>query len=309
MTVTNKRPAPPKQQFRERYKRHDVVAGYVFILPLMAGILIFYIIPIFQTFYYSLTEWGMFGGTSFVGLKNYERLVKDDYVWHSLLNTLRYTVMLVPSSIILSIFFATLLNMGIRGKSVYRVIYFLPAVTMTTAAALVWKFIFNAEYGPVNALLAKFGVRGPSWTTNSGTAIIVLVVVAVWLGLGKNIILYLAGLQGIPRTYYEAAEIDGAGTFRRFFSITLPLLTPTMFFQMTTTIISSLQLYDTIFVIFKEENPALRSVVSVAYQFYRQMYVFNDKGYAASIAILLLVVTLIITAFNFSMQGKWVNYD
>ena len=309
MTVTNKRPAPPKDQFRERYKRHDVVAGYVFILPLMAGILIFYIIPIFQTFYYSLTEWGMFGGTSFVGFKNYERLVKDDYVWHSLLNTLRYTVMLVPASIILSIFFATLLNMGIRGKSVYRVVYFLPAVTMTTAAALVWKFIFNAEYGPVNGLLGKLGVKGPAWITDSRTALLVLVVVAVWLGLGKNIILYLAGLQGIPRTYYEAAEIDGAGTFRRFFSITLPLLTPTMFLQMTTTIISSLQLYDTIFVIFKEENPVLRSVVSVAYQFYRQMYVFNDKGYAAAIAILLLAVTLVITAFNFSMQGKWVNYD
>ena len=222
MTVTNKRPAPPKDQFRERYKRHDVVAGYVFILPLMAGILIFYIIPIFQTFYYSLTEWGMFGGTSFVGFKNYELLVKDDYVWHSLLNTLRYTVMLVPASIILSIFFATLLNMGIRGKSVYRVVYFLPAVTMTTAAALVWKFIFNAEYGPVNGLLGKLGVKGPAWITDSRTALLVLVVVAVWLGLGKNIILYLAGLQGIPRTYYEAAEIDGAGPFRRFFSSPCP---------------------------------------------------------------------------------------
>jgi multiple sugar transport system permease protein len=203
---------------------------------------------------------------------------------------------------------ATLLNNKIRGVSLYRVIYFLPAVTMTSAVAMIWKWMFNSEYGIINQVLLKIGIVGPNWLTDSKWAMISLIVVGVWSSLGTSIVLYLAGLQGIPRSFYEAADMDGASSIRKFFSITLPLLTPTVFFNLITSLISALQVYDLIFLMYSETNPALKSVQSLSYLFYRNAFVFNDKGYAAAISVVLLAITLLITVVNFRLQKKWVHY-
>lgn len=301
-TKTTKRP------FFKRYKKDQVLTAALFISPLYLGIIIFYLVPMFQSVFYSFTEWGMFGGYKVVGLENYRRLFQDPELMGALKNTFTYALFTVPVAMFIAIFIAVLLNAKIKGKSFYRVIYFLPAVTMTSAIAMIWKWIFNSEFGILNQFLAIFGVNGPSWLTDSKWAMISLVVVGIWSSLGTAIVIYLAGLQGISSSFYEAAEMDGAGPIRKFFSVTLPLLTPTIFFNLITSLIGALQVYDLIYLMFSETNPALKSVQSISFLFYRYSFVFNEKGYGAAIVVMLLLITLVITAINFSLQKKWVHY-
>lgn len=294
--------------FGKKYDKEGLFTAILFVSPLLLGILIFYLIPMFQNVFYSFTQWNQFGGYTFIGLANFKKLMSDGTVLLATRNTLTYAIFTVPIGVAISIVIAVLLNNKIKGVSFYRVIYFLPAVTMTSAVAMIWKWMFNAEYGIINQLLLKIGIAGPNWLTDSKWAMISLVVVGVWASLGTSIVLYLAGLQGVPRSFYEAADMDGASPIRKFFSITLPLLTPTIFFNMITSLISALQVYDLIFLMYSETNPALKNVQSLSYLFYRNAFVFNDKGYAAAISVLLLLITLLITVVNFRLQKKWVHY-
>lgn len=294
-----------KKGYKKKYSKDEVFWAFVFLAPLLIGIVSLYIVPVFSTIYYSFTEWGKFGGTKWIGLDNYKHLFQDEMMYRALFNTLRYTAFTVPLSIVFAIFFAALLNTKIKFKSVYRVIYFLPAVTTAAAIAMIFKWIFNTDYGIVNNML---NIK-VDWLTNGSYAMVVLVVIGVWSSLGKSIVLYLAGLQGIPRSFYEAAEIDGGTKLQNFRFITLPLLTPVIFFQLTTGIIGALQIYDSIFIIFRESNPALPSVISMSFLFYREGFQFNNKGYSAAIAVFMLLITLIITAINLRAQKKWVVYD
>lgn len=293
----------------KKYRKDQVFTAALFIAPLFLGIITFYLVPLFQSIFYSFTKWGMFGGYQFVGLENYQRLTKDPELIRALKNTLVYAIFTVPFAMMIAIFIATLLNAKIKGKSFYRVIYFLPAVTMTTAVAMIWKWMFNSEYGIINQFLSVLHIEGPNWLTSDKWAMVALIIVGIWGSLGTSIVIFLSGLQSIPTTYYEAAEIDGAGPFRKFFNITMPLLTPTVFFQSITSLISALQIYDLIYLMFSETNPALKSVQSVSYLFYRQSFVFNDKGYGAAIVVVLLLITLIITVIQFATQKKWVHYS
>ena len=293
---------------KKKYKNEDLITALLFIAPLMIGLFIFYLFPMIQNVYYSFTEWGKFGGSVFIGLENFKMMVSDVQVREALKNTVTYAIFTVPIGIAISIIIATLLNNKIKGVGLYRVIYFLPAVTMTSAIAMIWKWMFNNQYGVINQLLLKIGIIGPKWLTDEKWAMISLITVGVWSSLGQSIILYLAGLQSVPRSLYEASEIDGAGTFRKFFSITLPMITPTIFFNMITSLIGALQVYDLIFLMYSETNPALQSVQSLSYLFYRHAFVFNDKGYAAAISVVLLSITLLITVIQFMFQKKWVHY-
>lgn len=308
-TVTPVKSVPKKRAFFKKYKKEELLTAGLFITPLFAGIVIFYFIPMIQSVFYSFTEWGMFGGYKFTGLDNYRQLLSDTEIIGALKNTFTYAFFTVPVGMIIAIVIAVLLNAKIKGKSFYRVIYFLPAVTMTSAVAMIWKWMFNSEYGILNQFLSVFGIQGPNWLTDAKWAMTALIIVGIWSSLGTSIVIYLAGLQSIPTTFYEAAEIDGAGPIRKFFSVTLPLLTPTMFFTLITSIISALQVYDLIFLMYSETNPALKSVQSVAYLFYRNAFVFNNKGYGAAIVVVLLCITLIITVINFVLQKKWVHYS
>lgn len=294
--------------FGKKYDKEGLFTAILFAAPLLLGILTFYLIPMLQNAFYSFTQWGQFGGYSFTGIANYKKLLADPTVLVALKNTVTYAIFTVPIGVAISIIIAVLLNNKIKGVSFYRVIYFLPAVTMTSAVAMIWKWMFNSEYGIINQLLSKIGIVGPNWLTDTRWAMIALIIVGVWSSLGTSIVLYLAGLQGVSTSFYEAADMDGAGPIRKFFSITLPLLTPTVFFNLITSLISALQVYDLIFLMYSETNPALKSVQSLSYLFYRNAFVFNDKGYAAAISVVLLGITLIITVINFRLQKKWVHY-
>nr|WP_257469016.1 sugar ABC transporter permease [Bacillus sp. D386] len=294
---------------RSKYKRRDILAAIFFIGPLFLGLFVFYLFPMIQSVFYSFTKWGMFGGNTFTGLANYKKLIGDGEVLSALKNTIIYSIFTVPISMVISLLIATLLNNKIKGVSFYRVIYFLPAVTMTSAVAMIWKWMYNSDYGIINQILAQVGIQGPAWLTSSNTAMISLIIVGIWSSLGTSIVIFLAGLQGISRSFYEAAEIDGAGSLQKFFKITLPIVTPTIFFSLITSLISALQVYDLIFLMYSQTNPALESVQSLAYLFYKHAFILNDKGYGAAITVVLLLLTMIITVINFGFQKKWVHYE
>lgn len=286
----------------------DMAWGYFMTAPTMIGLFILNIFPIFQTMYLSLTKSGSFGKVTFVGLENYKNLVQDKLLLQSFVNTFNYTIITVPVGVFLSLFVAVLLNSKIKGKTIYRTLFFLPVVSAPAAVAMVWRWIFNSDFGLINNSLKAIGLSGPNWLTNPKTALIAIAIVGIWSMIGYNMIILLAGLQEIPESYYEAADIDGAGPIRKFFSITLPLVTPTLFFVVITTLIGSLQVFDTIYMMVNKSNPALPNVQSVVVLFYRYAFEMNMKGYGSAIIISLFVVILLITAIQVKLQKKWVHY-
>ncbi|MEV0820176.1 carbohydrate ABC transporter permease [Nonomuraea rubra] len=283
--------------------------GYLLIAPMALGLAVFYLWPIFQTLYLSFTESGVFGGYTWVGTANYADLLGDEDMAGALGNTLLYAV-LVLAGVPLSIVVAALLNVpGLRGLSVYRTLYFLPVVTMPAAVGLTWRYLFNGDFGAINHLLGLVGIDGPYWMGDPDVAIYAIAIVGIWSSIGYNAVLFLAGLQGIPRHYYEAASIDGAGRLRQFFRITLPLLTPTTFFVVVITMINALQVFDLVYLMIDTTSPALRGSRTIVYFFFEKAFVHNQRGLAAAIAVLLLGLILVLTAIQFRLQKKWVHYE
>ncbi|WP_219416260.1 carbohydrate ABC transporter permease [Pseudonocardia nigra] len=279
------------------------------IAPTGLGLLVFYLWPIVRTLYLSFTESGAFGSYEWTGVENYAALVTDPVVAEALLNTFLYSA-LVLLGIPVSVVVASLLNTkGLRGVGIYRTLFFLPVVTMPVAVAIVWQWIYNGSFGILNFLLGLVGIDGTSWLTNPRTALVAIGLVGIWMTLGYNVVILLAGLQGIPQHYYEAAEIDGAGPVRQFFSVTVPLLSPSIFFVTVLTMIQALQVFDLVFVMIEPTNPALPNVRSVVYLFYQEAFVNHDRGYAAAIVMALLVVILLMTLVQFRLQRKWVHYE
>jgi len=279
---------------------------------MLLGLLVFYIWPVVQTFYYSFTRWGAFGGSTWTGLDNYSTLIHDPDFGLALRNTALYTVFSVPISIALSIVVATLLNQRIRGVTIYRTLYFLPVVTMPAAIGMMWKWLYEGDYGLINSILRALHIHGPNWTTDSHTALIAVIIVGIWSTVGYNMVLFLAGLQAIPGTYYEAAQIDGAGPLSRFFRITMPLLTPTIFFALVIAFINAFQVFDIIYMMIgapDNPGPAIDGVKSIVYLFYDHAFHLNDKGYAASIVMVMFAMLLAFTAFQLWFQRRWVHYE
>ena len=296
-----------KKKATARQKK-DWFAGYVFIAPVTLGLLVFYIWPFIQNFWFSFSDVNKFNVTHFIGLDNYKQLIGDADVWTTFGNTLKYVVFTVPIGLFLSICIAALLNAKIRGTSIYRTLYFLPSVTMAAAVAMVWKWVFNEKMGILNSIIAGLGGERVGWLTNPKTALFIVMLVGLWMSVGYNMIILLAGMQGIPKTYYEAASIDGAGGLAQFFKITIPLLTPSIFFVMITSIISGFQVFDVVYMMVLKSNPAYESTQTVVMLFYRQAFDYGYKGYAAAISILIFIAIMIVTIFQLIGQKKWVNY-
>ena len=290
------------------WKVKDWIAAYIFIAPVTIGLMVFYIWPFIQNFWFSFNDVNKFNVTHFIGLDNYRQMLSDKEVFQSFVNTLKYVVVTVPVGLFLSLVIAALLNAKIKGKSIYRTLYFLPSVTMAAAVAMVWKWVFNEKMGILNAVITSFGGPRIGWLTNSKTAIFFIMLVGLWMTVGYNMIILLAGMQGISKTYYEAAAIDGAGSLTQFVKITIPLLTPTIFFVMITSIISAFQVFDVVYMMVLKSNPAYESTQTVVMLFYRQAFDYGYKGYAAAISILIFAVIMLITLIQFSVQKKWVNY-
>jgi multiple sugar transport system permease protein len=254
-------------------------------------------------------ELPVFGAGEFNGIDNYSKLIGDTDFWLALANSARYTI-IVLFGIPLAIVFAALIQQVSRGKGVYRVLFFLPVVTLPVAVGMVWRFILNGDFGLLNYVLSIFGIQGQYWVADSRFAIYAFAVVGIWMGLGVNLIILGAGLQNIPIDLYEASSLDGASRIRQFFSITLPLLSPSIFFVTILTTISALQMFDLVFIMLGSiNNTALEGSKTIVYLFYEAAFVQFKQGYAASIAIVLLVIIMIVTAIQFRLEKKWVTYD
>ena len=284
--------------------------GYGMIAPVIIGLIILNIVPIIQTIYMSFFKSGDFGrGNIFVGLENYQAMFKDPQVWGATFNTIKYTLIVVPVTICLAMLLAVLLNRKLKGKGLYRTIIFLPMVAAPAAVTMVWRWLYNTQFGLINKGLSELGIAPVNWINDPGVAIISVAVIGIWSTIGYSMVLLLAGLQEIPRSYYEASNIDGAGPVRQFFSITLPMISPTLFFVLVTSVIQAMQVFDVIYMMIDVASPAYDSTVSLVYLFFNNSFKYSNKGYGSAIVMLLLVIIMIITAIQLKIQKKWVHYS
>jgi multiple sugar transport system permease protein len=288
-------------------KNRDVLWGYIFILPQLLGLLVFSLIPLVSVFYLSMASWDGLGPITFVGLQNFIDQLKSDDLHIALLNTLYFTLISVPGGLIFALLIALGLN-NVRGKTVYRVLYFMPFITGSVAVGVIWSFLLNSDFGLLNSLIKSiFHTSGVGWLTDSRLVIPSIAIVGIWQGLGFNMIIFLAGLQGIPISYSEAARMDGANKFQLFWRVTLPMLTPTIFFTTVISILNSFQVFDLTFIL-TGGGPGKDSYTMV-YHIYHLGFETATFGPASAAAVILFVILLAVTALQFRMQRRWVNYD
>ena len=280
--------------------------GWIFIAPTMIGLIVLNIIPIFQTIYQSFFKTGDFGkGNIFVGLNNYKKVFGDVEVWQSLWNTIKYAIIEVPISIVIALLLAVILNQKIKGRSAFRTIFFLPMIAAPAAVAMVWKWLYNSNFGLINN---AFGVK-VNWISDPKIAIYSIAVIGIWSVIGYNMVLFLAGLQEVPKDYYEAASLDGASAWQQLINITIPLISPTLFFVLITRVIAAMQVFDLIYMIIDYNNPALKKTESLVYLFYKYSFEQSKKGYGATVIVVLLIFIMILTVIQLIGQKKWVHYN
>ncbi len=279
--------------------------GLFFVAPTMLGLIILNFYPIFDTIYQSFFKTGDFGkGNIFVGLANYSAVLKAGESWQSMWNTIKYAIIEVPFGIIIALILAVLLNKKIGGRSIYRTIFFLPMVCAPAAVAMVWKWLYNTQFGLINNI---FHIK-VEWISNPKIAWIAVGIIGVWSIIGYNMVLFITGLQEIPKDYYEAADIDGASGLRQFFDITVPLLSPTTFFIVQTRIIGALTIFDLMFMVMDKTNVALNKTQSIVYLFYQYSFTNNNKGYGATLVVVLLIFILILTFILQQAEKKLVYH-
>ncbi len=291
-----------------RARRTEALAGYVFISPWLIGFLIFTLGPMIALFYYSFTKWDLIGTPQFVGLQNYIRLWNDPLFWQALKVTALYALGRVPLGIIFGVAIALLLNQKIRFIGFWRVIYYLPVVMPPVAISMIWLWIYNPEYGVLNWFLwQSFGIQGPAWLQDENWVLPALIVMAVWTMLGRNMIIYLSGLQSIARELYEAAAIDGAGAISKFFRITLPLMTPIIFFNLVMGLIDSFKIFTQAYIM-TEGGPRNHSLFYV-YYLYQQAFKRFNMGYASALAWVFFFIVVTLTLIVFRTSKRWVYYE
>lgn len=290
-----------------RKARERAWAG-VFLGPFVLGLVVFHLWPIVRSFYFSFTEWGPFGGHSFNGLVNYDRLLHDGEVLESLRNSAVYTVIMLAGIPVAIVVAFMLTRVSGRASASYRVAYFLPVVTLPAAVALVWRLILNGDVGPLNSVLRIVGINAPNWLVDDRTVLIAIGVVGIWMSLGHSIIIFGAGLNSIPNELYEAASLDGATARQQLRHVTVPLLTPSIFFVSVLTVINALQMFDLMYMMVERNNPAQPAAKTIVYIFFEKGFLDNDRGYAAAIAFMLFALILVLTLVQLRLQRRWVHY-
>lgn len=276
----------------------------IFLLPAAVILGVFNFYPALYSLYLSFFEWnGLSPTKDAVGLGNYRRLLTSPEFWNSLRVTALFAGGLTAGSLAIGLFVAVMLNLDIRGRALYRVVYFLPVITPTVAAGVVWKYLFDPSQGVVNRSLASVGIDGPGWLVSPAWALLAVVVVAVWKRVGFNMVIYLAALQGIPRTYYEAAQLDGASSWQTFRFITVPLLAPTTFFLTVTALIEAFQVFDLVYVM--TAGGPLGGTDVMGYYLYRYGFRYYELGFASAIAYVMFLLIFIATLiqFRFTRSG------
>lgn len=296
-------------KYRSAMKRKEMITGYLMIAPLLIGLGIFFVYSFFVNIFYSLTNKKTFGAIKFIGFRNFEKLFASEKFYSALTNTFLYVLICVPLVIVISLLLATLLNRNVKGSGVYRTLIFLPAVTMPAAIGLIWKWILNYEFGLLNAVLRGLGIPAVAWLSDKSVVLISVSAVLIWADVSLRMIVFLAGLQGIPKVLYEAAEIDGADEKTKFFRITLPMLSPTIFFVSLMEMIGVFQIFDFIYLMIPPNSsgmPAARSLVSY---FYEEAFVRGNRGFGSAVTVVLFVIILVITLIQLHLQKKWVYHE
>lgn len=287
-------------------QKRQAVWGWAFITPTMLGLIILNFYPAINTVYQSFCKTGDFGkGNIFVGFKNYSSVFAAAETWQSLWNTVKYMLVEVPLGIVIALILAVLLQKKLAGKTLFRTLYFLPMVCAPAAVAMVWKWLYNQQFGLINNTFHT----NVAWISNPNIAWISVGIIGVWSIIGYNMVLFIAGLQEIPKDYYEAAEIDGASGLRQFFSITVPLLSPTTFFIVQTRIIGALTVFDLMFMVMDKTNQALNKTQSIVYLFYTYAFTNSNRGYGATLVVILVVFIMIVTFFLQKLEKKIVFYN
>lgn len=302
-------PAKRKKRKASRLAVAEAMWGYIFILPVVLGLGLFYMAPSVASLFLSFTEWDGIAPPTFIGFENFQNLMQDDKFTTSMLNTLIYTVGTVPLSVALATLLAVLLNQNIKGMVVYRTLFFIPVITMPIAVGMVWRWLYNSEFGLINYVLGVLNLPQPNWLFDEKFALLSIILVSVWTSIGYNAVILLSGLQGISGTYYEAASLDGAGAMYKFFKITLPLLTPSLFFVLVISFINSFQVFDLIFIMMDQQATLLDQTRTVVYSIWEDGFKYFNMGYASAQAFMLFVVILIFTMVQMYIQKRWVHYQ
>ncbi len=302
-------PARSAESLRKRRRRDMIrnLEGWLFASPWIIGLVTFFLGPMLASIYLSLTSYNIVQSARFIGLRNYTDMLKDPLIWQSLKITTIYAIASVPLSLFLGLLLAILLNQKVRGIAFWRTIYYLPAIISGVAVALLWEWLFNGRYGLVNYMLDRvFGIEGPNWLADPRTAIWSFVIIAIWQ-VGASMLINLAALQGVPTSLYEAAEIDGANSWRKFLNVTVPLISPVIFFNLIMGIISALKSFD-LFFIMTEGGPNNTTLTYMLY-LYRLSFESLRMGYGSAMAWLLFVYLIVLTAIVFKSSSKWVYYE
>lgn len=292
---------PVKRTWRNR------LVAYGFLLPNFVGFVVFTLVPVASALLLSFMRWDSYNPVTFAGLRNFQTLLRDGTFRIALWNTLYYTGVTVPLTVVVALALALALHRGLVGLPAFRAIHFFPHIASTVAVAVVWQFLYHPDMGPINLFLKAVGVDAPPrWMASVAWAMPAVILMSVWKSAGYYMVMFLAGLQAIPGYLYDAATIDGAGGWARFRYITLPLLTPTLFFVIVINLINSFKVFDQIFIMTRG-GPG-RATTVLVYYIYLQAFVNQNFGYASAMAFVLFLIVLVVTVFQFRLQERWVQY-
>ncbi len=286
--------------------KHQTLWIILFLTPSLIGLLFFVVIPIIASLGLTLFQWNLLNDPIFIGLQNFKELFSDHKFWAAFRHTLYFIVGYIPLVMICSIAVALVLNQKLVGRKLLRTAFYVPVVSAWVAVALLWTWIFNPKYGLINFLLGFIDVTGPAWLYDPQWAMIAIIITSVWKDTGFFMLMFLSGLQNIPSSYYEAAEIDGANGAQKFWYITFPLLTPTTFFAITMALINSFQVFDQISIM-TDGGPAGATTV-VVQQIVSNAFEYSRMGYASTISWVLFIFVFIATLLQMRVQSRWVNY-
>lgn len=289
-----------------RYWRTEEWWGYLFIAPQVLGLLAFVVFPVGFSLYLTLAQWDFISAPQFVGLANFRAVIADDVFWTSIRNTFALVLGIVPLTMVISLLLALLTNRPIRGLGFYKAAFFLPMVTASVAIAIVWYWLYAPDFGLINTGLSYLGVQGPGWLADPAWAKLAVILMVTWQGIGYFYLLFLAGLKNIPSDYYDAAAIDGANRFQQFRYITLPLLSPTTFFVLTTMLISSFGIFSEPYILTRG-GPVYSTYTMVLYIF-NQAFQYFKMGEAAVASWVLFLILFVITLIQLRFSKRWVHY-
>ena len=298
----------PRRRTSTWARSRNLRAGLLFCSPWILGILLFFAYPTIASLYYSLTEYDLLQSPTFIGLGNYQQMVQDPIIATSIGNTLYYAVIFIPLNIVLGILIALLLNLKVGGMAVYRTAFYMPTLVPAVATSLLWLWVLNPQYGIVNWFLSLIGIAGPGWLASAQWSKPSIILISLWGGIGGAMLLYLATLQDVRQDLIEAALVDGANAWQRFFAVTLPALTPVIFFQLLTGLIGAIQYFTVPFVITGGTGNPVNSLMLFAVYLYNNAF-FNFKmGYASAMAWSATIVVFVITVIIFRTSSAWVYY-